>query len=564
MNAQSYAELGWSFFPIKGPHYGADHNDSKTPFKGFSWKPYQSRKPTNQEITQWQQNTPKMSLAAVTGPINNFIVVDIDSSDWRLRFPDADFGVTWKSRTTRGCHFFYQWEDWMLDIPSTGSKIDDLEGFDIRGQGGYVAVPNDNDPARSWEVHPADQPLSKMPDWIKTFLLNALKKNKQKKTVDVSAISPGNRHDSFLRLTGKLHRAGFVPSDIVTVLSPLAEKAGFGEEIEPLVTDVVNRYPIERREALRPESMESLLLEPEPPLEWLIEGLWVDKAKGFIAGHPGTGKTWIALDMMLSVATGGLCMAKYKPAYRAPCLIVEEEASRRNLQRRIHCMARARQLQPSDLSSLFHITQQFASIPRDNAQIIDTILANKIKFVVFDSLREVHSAKENSSDEMAVVLKAFKEISVVGQCSVLLIHHLSKGGPDNGNKSIFERMRGTGSLWAWRDCVLGIEGEEESTVCRCTFQFRDADSPSPVKITRHVGTTSGAIGLEAVSLEESEEFIEKSTEIITFLRSQLAGASSNQIFKAVGGNRAEVLSTIKRLCRTGKLGKSGAVYVVPE
>ena len=104
--------------------------------------------------------------------------------------------------------------------------------------------------------------------------------------------------------------------------------------------------------------------ESEPPLEWLIEGLWTDKSRGLSAGHPGIGKTWIALEMLLSVATGTLCMGKYKAAYKAPCLLVEEEASRLNLQRRIHAMARGRGLVSSDLASLFHITRQFANIPR--------------------------------------------------------------------------------------------------------------------------------------------------------------------------------------------------------
>lgn len=567
MNIQSYVDLGWSVFPVKGPHYSADYNDSKTPFKGFSWKPYQSRKPTTQEITQWQQSTPRMSIAAPTGPINNFIVIDIDSNDWMLQFPNADFGVTWKSRSTRGCHFFYQWEDWMLDIPSTGSEIGDIKGFDIRGQGGYVVVPNPNDSARTWEVHPSDQPLAKMPEWIKAFLLSALSKKKQAQKTSTPAveITEGNRHDSFLRLTGKLHRAGFLPPDIIQLLSPLAEKVSFGPELVSLVNDIATRYPITRREELRAESMQALLSEPEPPLEWLIEGLWVDKARGFIAGHPGTGKTWIALDMILSVATGTLCMSKYRPAYKAPCLLVEEEASRRNLQRRVHSMARARQIQPDQLSSVFHITQQFSNIPRDSQQIIDIILKYGIKLVVFDSLREVHSAKENSSDEMAVVLRAFKEISVVGNCAVVLIHHLNKSNGDTGtNKTVFERMRGTGSLWAWRDCILGVEGEEDSRVAKCSFQFRDADSPAPIQITRTVGEMTGAIALEAVSLEESEEFLEKSQEVLAYLKTQISGATRNSICKAIDGRRQDNLAFLKRMEKLGLVQKSGSSLVVPN
>lgn len=553
MNIQSYAELGWSFFPVKGPHYGSDHADSKTPFKAFSWKPFQSRKPTSQEITQWQQNMPKMSIGVPTGPINNFIVIDIDSNDWMLQFPDADFGITWKSKSTRGCHFFYQWEDWMLDIPSTGSAIGDLKGFDLRGQGGYVVVPNDNDPVRSWEIHPADQPLAKMPHWIKTFLLSSLSKTKQKKTPDLSEITEGNRHNKFLSYAGKLHHYGFERSEISDFLTPLAEKVGFGNEIGPLISDVVARYPINRREKLRPESMKVLLSESEPPLEWMIEGLWTDKSRGFIAGNPGIGKTWIALDMLLSVATGGLCMGKYRAVYQAPCLLIEEESSRLNLQRRIHALARARGLQPQDLSSLYHITRQFANIPRDGEEIAEIVRSKGIRFIVFDSLRAVHSAKENSSDEMAVILQSFAQIAEAGKCSLILIHHLSKSSPESSGKSIFERMRGTGSLWAWRDCILGVEGEEESDVSTCSFQFRDAESPNPVQIKRHVGETTGAIALEVFDASESPEFLLKSKAAIAHINANFGAVLLTDIAKALEGRKQDNLKAVKLMLKKGIL-----------
>ena len=567
MNLQSYVDLGWSVFPVKGPAYAKDYTDTKRPLIE-TWKPYQTRKPTAPEITEWMKKYPKMSLAAPTGPINGIFVIDIDSNDWVKSFPNADFGTTWKSHSKRGCHYFYRWEDWMLKIPTTGSEIGKIKGFDIRGLGGYVVVPNSSEPERGWDFGPQSGPIESLPGWCKEFLISTFQMNGTRKSsaVILSEITEGNRHASFLSLTGKLHKLAHMPaSEILQILSPLAEKTGFMNELPALVSDVIARYPhADRREALRPESMETLLSESEPPLEWMIEGLWTEKAKGFIAGHPGTGKTWIALDMMLAVATGGLCLGKYQAAYKAPCLIIEEEASRRNLQRRIHCMARARQLAPSALSSVFHITQQFANVPRDTQELLGIILKYGIRFVVFDSLREVHSAKENSSDEMAIVLRAFKEISVVGNCSVLLIHHLSKSGVDSGNKSIFERMRGTGSLWAWRDCILGIEGEEDSTVSQCSFQFRDADSPAPVKITRCVGASTGAIALEAVGLEESAEFLDKTAEITAFVQTQMGGTSGNKIFKEIGGNRADVFAVIKRLCKAGKLVKSGSVYVVPE
>jgi AAA domain-containing protein/bifunctional DNA primase/polymerase-like protein len=562
VNLQSYIDLGWSVIPIKGPAYGKDYTDTKKTLLP-SWKPYQSRKPTPEEVAEWLKRYPKASVAALTGPINGIFVVDIDSQEWTKQFPNADFGTTWKSLSKRGCHYFYKWQDWMHNVKTTGSEIGKIDGFDIRGEGGYVVVPNDNDPDRQWSYGPTQGPLEVLPKFLREFFeKNVSRLSAKKSSVVVTEITEGNRHDSFLRMTGKLHRAGLAPTEILNLLAPWAEKSGFQEEIAPLITDVVTRYPINKREALRPESMQSLLSEPEPPLEWLIEGLWVDRSKGFIAGHPGIGKTWIALDIIIAVATGGLCMGKYQASYKAPCLLVEEEASRRNLQRRIHSLARARGLQPTDVSSIYHITQQFASIPRDASEIAEFVLSKGIKLVVFDSLRAVHSAKENSSDEMAVVLKAFSEISIVGNCSVILIHHLAKRGPDNANKSIFERMRGTGSLWAWRDCILGVEGEEESDTCKCTFQFRDAESPAPIQIKRCVGALTGAIGLQASAVEETEDYLEKSQEVLVFVKSQIDGVSANQICKVLDGSKQDKLALIKRMRKAGLLVKSGSKLVV--
>src|SRR6266699_3516369 len=40
------------------------------------------------------------------------------------------------------------------------------------------------------------------------------------------------------------------------------------------------------------------------PRDWLVEGLWPQRAVGFIGGQPKAGKSWLALDLAISVATG--------------------------------------------------------------------------------------------------------------------------------------------------------------------------------------------------------------------------------------------------------------------
>lgn len=330
-----------------------------------------------------------------------------------------------------------------------------------------------------------------------------------------------------------------------------------------------NGPPVEftrgQRGHLRIESMAQLLTEPEPPLDWMIEGLWTDKSRGFIAGHPGVGKTWIALDMLLAVTTGGLCMNKFKPSYKAACLLVEEEASRRNLQRRIHGLARARGLKDVDLTNLFHITRQFPKVPRDTKELISIIKTNNIKFVVFDSLRRMHSANENSSNEMQAVLDAFALIGVECQCSVLLIHHLAKSGVENSGKSIFERMRGSSDFWAWRDCVIGVEGEEDAEMATCSFQFRDAEAPAPIQVQRCVGELTGAVALQALSMNESPEFMAKCEAVKSYLLTQFGSAFLTSIAKDLEGRKTDNLKAVKLMVKQGILVPlEGGKYGVPN
>lgn len=309
-------------------------------------------------------------------------------------------------------------------------------------------------------------------------------------------------------------------------------------------------------------NVSDLLAKPEPKLEWLIENMWVDQSRGLIAGNPGVGKTWLALDMLLSVATGSLCLGRY-PAKQAPVLLMEEEASPHNLARRIHCMARARGLKDADLPTFFHATRQYAKLPRDSKEICGFIIQEGIKFVVFDSLRRFHNAEENSSSEMQPVLDAFGVINSFGGASVALIHHLSKSSEVN-NKPLFERLRGSSDLWAWRDCIIGVEGEEDADECLASFQFRDAEAQSPIRIKRHVGEVTGAISLEASGIEESEEFIEKSASIIIVMQKHGISMSKELIFKGVKGRKADFVRVFKRMASLKMVAQNGSGWYVPE
>lgn len=309
--------------------------------------------------------------------------------------------------------------------------------------------------------------------------------------------------------------------------------------------------------SFKSENMAELLSKPEPQLSWLIEGLWVDKSRGLIAGNPGIGKTWLALDMLFSVCTGKPCLGKYAPSYAAPVLLVEEESSVFNLARRIHALAKGRGLSDSDLVHFHHVTRQFLKMPKHEKELIAFIKNKGIKLVVFDSLRRFHSVDENSSEKMQPILDAFAHINNDTEASVALIHHLSKQSGDKAVKRpIFERLRGTSDLWAWRDCLLGMEGEQDATVSSCSFQFRDAESPKPIGIQRLVDAKSGAVSLGLFNFQETEEFSEKATRMLDYIKTH-SPISKDESCRKAGGRKSDNVYVFDALVESGKLMKFG-------
>ena len=85
------------------------------------------------------------------------------------------------------------------------------------------------------------------------------------------------------------------------------------------------------------------------PERWLVEELWGASSVGVIGGAPKCAKTWLGLDMALSVATGTACLGKYTVPEPGPVLVYLAEDALPVVRERIEGMARHRGL---DLGSV--------------------------------------------------------------------------------------------------------------------------------------------------------------------------------------------------------------------
>ena len=64
-----------------------------------------------------------------------------------------------------------------------------------------------------------------------------------------------------------------------------------------------------------------------PQTRWLVEDLWTDQAVGILGGEPKCCKSFLALDVAVSVASGAACLRQFPVHRRGPVLLFPAEDS---------------------------------------------------------------------------------------------------------------------------------------------------------------------------------------------------------------------------------------------
>lgn len=552
MTYRDYLALGFPVFPV-----GSD----KKPL--VRWKDFQSRFPTDQEIAEWEKKFPKAGIGCPTGPFSGLFVIDVDGergmmTQVKLNYP---LPMTRISKTPRGYHYYFKWNPKMDKYITTISDIQ--PGIDIRGKGGYVVVPSPAMPDREWKLEEAVVELPEAWYEVIPHATNSNGKEPLNIADKIAGLSDGNRHQSFLSLAGKLMSAKLDAQEVIVTLMPLAVEQKFEQELLDMVADMFKRYEVVPKTTLRLELIEDFLSQPEPVLEWMIEGLWTAHAKGLLVGQPNLGKTWVALDMLISYVSGLPCLEHFNPCDSGPALLVEQEGSLTNLNRRFHMLAKGRSLPSGSLKHLHHMSFQFPKLPDNEKEIIALMKTQGIKFVVFDSLVRFHNKDENSATDMRLILESFTRINMETGASLMLIHHLGKQGGEH-KRDIWERVRGTSDFVAWRDCMMGLEGMEGDDLVQCSFQFRDAENPSPIQIKRVLDESTGAMRLSTVALEETDDFKEKLAQVYGIIMANFGHASKDHIAKKMGGKKVTAWKFLKLLEAKKLVAKEGAELSVPS
>ena len=237
-------------------------------------------------------------------------------------------------------------------------------------------------------------------------------------------------------------------------------------------------------------------IESEPSSQrWLVDALWGAGAVGVIGGAPKCAKTWLGLDLALSVATGTSCLGRYAVPEPGPVLIYLAEDALPVVRERIEGMARHRGLDLARVE-IHVITVSVLRLDRDldRRRLRETVKRLRPRLLLLDPLVRLHGIDENNAGEVAELLAYFRSLQRQLDLSVLLVHHTRKNAA--GGVAAGQGLRGSSDIHAFGDSNLYLRRMGEHLVL--SSEHRAAPAAAPVNLEL-VTTNAHTTHLEVVN-----------------------------------------------------------------
>lgn len=460
--ALEYVDNGWSVLPVKP--------EDKRPYM-TNWLQYTRVRANKQSVANWFNSLTGAGIGVVTGRISNMVVLDIESD---CPYPIEDilkkYPTQMYSRTgSGGYHLFYQYP---TNVPRVANRVGIFERADLRADGGFIVLP------------PTIHPSGGRYEWIKTGALGAfplalLDLQSQPKvqnegwiTEALRGVSEGGRNDACARLAGYFFKKG-INSDIVESL--LLEWNERNDPPMPVHEVRTTIKSIERSHAGAPTQFTSLEYEDDSTstageaakqdstfdvmrmtdyvkgyggggVSWLVQDWLPDKSITFLVSPPESYKTWLLLDLAVSVASGTPFLGNYPVNNVGPTLIIQQEDSHTGLTDRLALIVEQKlgmnanvdgdEWQVPSMPDLPIYVHPSRKLRFDDKKVLEELEKQieviKPKVIMIDPLYSTTGSADNYMADLANKMMVLKTWRDKYGCSFLIAHHSKKNlDPDS-------------------------------------------------------------------------------------------------------------------------------------
>lgn len=458
--AAEYVDSGWSVLPVRP--------EEKRPFM-TNWLQYTKTRAPKAMVESWFTNLAGAGVGVVTGKISNMVVLDVEHD---CPFPIEDLLRKYPTQMIAksgggGWHLFYQYP---VNQSRVSNRVRIFEGADLRADGGFIVLP------------PTMHPSGNRYEWIKrgplgAFPLALLDLQAQPRvqgegwiTEALRGVSEGGRNDTCARLAGYFFKKG-MNADIVEALLldwnernepplPVHEVRTTIKSIERSHATGGNQFTqvqfTDDRTAAAPEQEQSSFSVMRMTdyvkgyggegVSWLVDDWLPDKSITFLVSPPESYKTWLLLDLAVSVAAGVPFLGKYQVNSPGPTLIIQQEDSHAGLTDRLALIIEQKLNALPKLGEGEWAVPAMPDIPVyvhpdrqlrfDNPKVLEEmekqIATLKPKVIMIDPLYSTTATTDNYMADLANRMMVLKTWRDKYGCSFLIAHHSKKNlDPDS-------------------------------------------------------------------------------------------------------------------------------------
>lgn len=293
-----------------------------------------------------------------------------------------------------------------------------------------------------------------------------------------------------------------------------------------------------------------LLAAEFPPPRWAIPGL-VAEGVTLLAGPPKVGKSWLALDLAVAVASGGFALGQQ--VSRGDVLYLALEDTARRLADRLRLV-----LAGDSAPDKLQFATAWRVLAEGGTENLNQWLnehpgARLVVIDVFERVRSRSTSGNAYADDYGPVSR-LKALADKHSVAILVVHHTRKMPADD----FLEEVSGTNGLAGAADAVLLLKRSRGSADAELHVTGRDINESA------HAMKFDGARGQWSMLAGPATDYSLADTrrQILTYLRTA-KGSTPQQIATALGLDSTLVRKTVRRMFDDGQLDTIGQGRYVP-
>ena len=293
-----------------------------------------------------------------------------------------------------------------------------------------------------------------------------------------------------------------------------------------------------------------------PQIRWLVQDLWTDQAVGILGGEPKCCKSFLALDLAVSVASGAACLRQFPVRRSGPVLLFPAEDSLAVVRQRLEGIAAAAQVPFGSLPvQVITAPSLRLDTESDRQRLAQTVQQQRPVLLIMDPLIRLHRVDENDATQIAALLSYLRELQRQFQLAVLVVHHARK---DSQASRPGQALRGSSELHGWGDSNLYMRRKGS----QLTLSTEHRAAPSQDLIPLQLTESDSVVALRVLDRPTTQPDLPPSpTERVRQALAQLQGPIPvQQLQKLCGIRTATICSALAELAASGQVVRDTRGY----